>query len=297
MASKKRKVYFSALQVRWMLTHELQEDRAAIKSEIFDPIVEKYNTSKENGDFSDFQKKVEESQEVFMVSMLHYENNVLCGIVSHGTPKIERYLRECNPETFSVKELVPSEGNVFEEYSFFAISIQKMQMAYLSDSAVSTNIPALVLLLLRPVVNINYELEESCLLDTDIKKKIKQLGDKVVVKGTLVGKEEQVIGGLESIGTLERAMGTKFRATINVKAKLGRKLTDADIEAITGAATQDEGFSSFTFADEKDADQEVIDVIKNQVRFSKKIELTAEERKIPSAIWKKLCGAFLVGDA
>lgn len=108
-----------------------------------------------------------------MVSMLHYEGNVLCGIVSHGTPKNERYLRECNPETFNVKELVPSEGNVFEEYSFFAISIQKMQMAYLSDSAVSTNIPGLVLTLLKPSVNINYFMEESSLHDHDIKKKIR----------------------------------------------------------------------------------------------------------------------------
>lgn len=94
-------------------------------------------------------------------------------------------MRECNPETFSVKELVPSEGNVFEEYSFFAISIQKMQMAYLSDPAVSTNIPGLVLTLLRPSVNIKFNLEESSLYDYDIKKKIKQLGNKVAVYGIM----------------------------------------------------------------------------------------------------------------
>jgi len=144
MANKKRKVYFSALQVRGMLSNEAEEDRTKIKTEIFDPIVAKYDAAKEKGDFSSFQRKIDDGEEVFMVSMLHYEGNVLCGIVSHGTPKIERYLRECNPETFNVKELVPSEGNVFEEYSFFAISIRKMQMAYLSDPAVSTNIPGLV---------------------------------------------------------------------------------------------------------------------------------------------------------
>lgn len=292
MANKKRKVYFSALQARVMMTNELQDDRIVIKSEIFDPIVEKYNKAKNNGDFSDFQRKIGEGQEVFMVSMLHYEGNVLCGIVSHGTPQIERYLRECNPDTFSVKELVPSKGNVFEEYSFFAISIQKMQMAYLSDSAVSTNIPALVLHLLKPSVNINYEFEESSLFETDIKKKIKQLGDRVIVKGTLKGQEQQVINGLESIKTLQKAMGTRFSAVVKVKARLGKSLTDADIDAITNTATQEEGFSSFTFADERDEDKEVIDVIKNQVRFSKTIELASEERKMDSSIWKKLCSVF-----
>ena len=60
---------------------------------------------------------------------------------------------------------------MFEEYSFFAISIQKMQMAYLSDPAVSANIPGLVLTLFTPSVNINYFLEESSLYDHDIKKK------------------------------------------------------------------------------------------------------------------------------
>lgn len=187
MANKKRKVYFSALQVRGMLSNEAEKDLNKIKTEIFDPIVAKYNAAKEEGDFSSFQRKIDDGEEVFMVSMLHYEGNVLCGIVSHGTPKIERYLRECNPETFNVKELVPSKGNVFEEYSFFAISIQKMQMAYLSDPAVSTNIPGLVLTLLIPSVNPNYFLEESSLYDHDIKKKIKQLGTKVAVYGTIKG--------------------------------------------------------------------------------------------------------------
>ena len=295
MASKKRKVYFSALQARGMLSNEPIDDRALIKAEIFDQIVSKYEAATQSGDFSLFQKKIEDSEEVFMVSMLHYEGNTLCGIVSHGSPKIERYLRECNPTTFDVKELVPEAGNVFEEYSFFAISIQKMQMAYLGDSAVSTNIPALVLSLLRPTVNVNYEFEENTLMDYDIKKKIKQLGDKVVVRGTLIDQAQRVIGGMPSIGTLERAMGTKFSATVKVRAKVGRKLTDTDIETITNTATQDEGFSSFTFADERDTDKEIIDVIKNQVRFAKNIELSTDEKKQPTAIWAKLCDSFNAG--
>lgn len=295
MANKKRKVYFSALQARLMLSHELQEDRSIIKNDIFDPIVRKYVSAMENGDYSSFQRKVEASNEVFMVSMLHYENNVLCGIVSHGSPKIERYLRECNPETLDVKELVPEAGNVFEIYSFFAVSISKMQMAYLGDTSVSNNIPALILALLRPTININYELEESSLLEMDIKKKIRQLGNKVVVRGTLIGQEQKIVGGLPSIGTLEKAMGTKFSATINVRARIGKRLTDADIDTITNTATQEEGFSSFTFADENDIDKEVIDVIRNQVRYSRSIELSAEERKQPTVIWSKLCSSFNAG--
>ena len=74
-----------------MLSNEAEEDRTKIKTEIFDPIVAKYDAAKEKGDFSAFQRKIDDGEEVFMVSMLHYEGNVLCGIVSHGTPKIERY--------------------------------------------------------------------------------------------------------------------------------------------------------------------------------------------------------------
>lgn len=288
---KKRKVYFSALQARMMLSNEMEEDRAKIKTEIFDTIVAKYDEAKERGVFSSFQCKIDGGVEFFMVSMLHYEGNVLCGIVSHGTPKIERYLRECNPETFNVKELIPSKGNVFEEYSFFAISIQKMQMAYLSDSAVSNNIPGLVLTLLKPSVNINYFLEESSLYDHDIKKKIKQLGDKVAVYGTLKGQEERIIGGISSLKTLERRLGGKIKSELRVKAKVGKQLSDEDIDVILETAAKEE-FTSFTFTDERDSDKEVIDVIRNHVRYSKNIELSAEERKISTAIWRKLCCAL-----
>ena len=289
--NKKRKVYFSALQARMMLSNETEEDRAKVKAEIFDPIVAKYDDAKKTGDFSDFQQKIEDGAEVFMVSMLHYEGNVLCGIVSHGTPIIERNLRECNPETFNVKELVPSEGNVFEEYSFFAISIQKMQMAYLSDPAVSTNIPGLVLTLLIPSVNPNYFLEESSLYEHDIKKKIKQLGNKVAVYGTIKGQEERIIGGIPSFKTLEQRLGGKLKSELKIKAKLGKQLSDEDIDVILETAAK-EDFSSFIFTDERDSDKEVIDVIRNHVRFSKNIELSAEERKKPAAIWRKLCGTL-----
>lgn len=295
MATKKRKVFFSSVQVRFMLTHELLEDREKIKTDIFDPIIEKYNAAKESGDFSPFQRKIEGSNEVYMVSMLHYKDHNLCGVVSHGSPQIQRYLRQCNPETFDVKELVPDDGNVFEEYSFFAISITKMQMAFLNDSAVSSNIPSLVLSLLHPSVNVNYDLEERSMLDVDIKQKIKNLGDNIVIKGVMIGQEQRVVGGLPSIATMQNAMGTKFEAKINVKARVRKKLTDHDIEIIQMNATQDEGFSSFTFADERDADKEIIDVIKNRVRTSKTIELSDSERMEPTAVWTKLCASFIMG--
>ena len=291
MASKKRKVFFSKIQFRKMLSLELEEDREIIKNEIFDGIVDRYNKAIEKGDFSMFQRKREEADDVFMVSMLHYVGNTLCGIISHGSPKIERYLQERNPETFDVKELVPEKGNVFEEYSFFSISIPKLQIAYLGAQYVSNNIPALIVELLRKSV-VNHELEEKTMLDVDIKKKIRKLGDSVVVRGTMIGQEQKVFGGLPSIRTLEKAMGTAFSATVTVRAKFSAKLSDSDIDIITSTATQEEGFSSFTFEDEKDADNEVIDVIKNQVLYTKRIELSNEERKQPDVIWRKLSESF-----
>lgn len=41
MAMKKRTVCFSALQARGMLSNEMEEDCAKIKTDIFDPIVAK----------------------------------------------------------------------------------------------------------------------------------------------------------------------------------------------------------------------------------------------------------------
>lgn len=295
MAKSKRNVFYSTVQVRYMLTHELLEDRAKIKELIFDPIIENYNTAKETGDFSLFQRKLERSNEVFMISMLHYRDNNVCGVVSHGSPRMQRYLRQCNPETFDVKELVPDDGNVFEEYSFFAISITKMQMAYLSDSAVSSNIPSLVLSLFHPSVNVNYDFEERAMLDADIKQKIKNLGNNIVINGVIVGREEHVVGGMQSIATMQNALGAKFEARIKVRAKVQKKLTDEDIEIIRNNATMDEGFTSFTFADESNNDNEVIDVIKNRIRTTKSIELSDNERMDPNAVWTKLCASFYVG--
>lgn len=290
--NKKRRVYFSAIQVKITLTGQLQEDRAAIKEKIFDPIVEKYNEAREECDFSCFQKKIQNSTEIFMVSMLHYEGNVLCGIVSHGSPRIERYLRECNPETFSVKELIPDAGNVFEEYSFFAISIQKMQIAYLSDAAVSTNIPALVIRLLAPTLDAHYQLEECTVLDADIKAKIKQLGSNVRVKGVIKDNNNIIIGGYPSFQALERKLATKFNAIVKLKARLTKRLSDEDIDEILNTTAEDSCFSSFTFEDADNPNKEIIDVIKKHIRYYKIIELSAEERQIAPIIWGKLCTTF-----
>ena len=292
MANNKRKVYFSALQLCRMLSNEIQQDRNVIKNEIFDPIISEYAKAEENGDFSRFQRKYGNENDVYMVSMLHYEGNIVCGLISHGMPRIERFLRERNPETFNVKELVPTEGNVFEEYTFFAISIPKMQMAYLSDSAISANIPALALTLFRPTLNINYIFEETSLLDTDVKKKVKELGNRVVIKGTLVGKEEIIIGGDQSLRSLENTMGTKFSAVVKMKANPRKPLSEEDIDNMVDTARSNDAFSSFTFADSRSTDKEVIDVIKNYVRYSKGIELTPEERRNPDVVWRKLCSAF-----
>ena len=289
MATKKRKVYFSAIQVRGIMTLEPIKDHDVIKRDIFDRIVENYKNAEESGDFSPFQKQINEENEdeKFFVSMLHYQNNHLCGIVSHGSPNMERYLRQRNPETFDVKELVPDAGNVFEEYSFFAISPRKMQMAYLSDPAVSSNIPSLVLSLLQKALYQNFEFEERSLMDNDIKSKIRQLGQNVIVKGTILGFDDTISGGVRSVNQIEKAMGTKFKTTVKIRAKVGRVLSDEDIDTITSLATQEQGYSSFTFADEKDADKEIIDVIKNRVRLSRTIELSIKDKS--TDIWNKLC--------
>ena len=68
-------------------------------------------------------------------------------------------------------------------------------------------------------------------------------------------------------------------------------LDEHNIDVILKTAAK-EAFSSFTFTDERDSDKEVIDVIRNHVRFSKNIELSIEDQKTPAAIWRKLSGTL-----
>lgn len=293
MKERKRKVFFSALQVRRMMSHELEEDKDKIKTEVFDCFVNAYQKAEESGNFSAFQFKVED--EVLMVSKLHYVGDCLCGIIGRGIPKIQSFLRECNPDTFGTKELEPSEGNLFEQYSFFAISVPRLQMAYLNDPSVAYNIPRVAISILRGTLgSAMYEFEESKMLDFDMRAKLKQLsGKKVIVRGTIANREETVLGGMQSLKRIEFALGTKMRATVSIKARVSKVLTDQDIDTITEYATTDEGFSAFTFQDEMDADKEIIDVINQQARLTTQITLTKEEQQQPDIVWQKLCGAFI----
>ena len=70
MKDQKRKVYFSSLQVRIMLSHELETDQAKIRSDVFDRIVAAYAKAEESGTYTNFQSKIDD--EVLMISKLHY---------------------------------------------------------------------------------------------------------------------------------------------------------------------------------------------------------------------------------
>lgn len=217
MAKKKsqgRRVYFSALRVHRICYHEPETDRQAIKADLFDRFVSEYEKAQASGDFTNFQHKLADD-EVLMVSMLHYVGNDLCGIIGRCSPKVDRFLRERNLDTFGTKELTPSEGNLFEEYTYFAISTSRLQIAYLSNSAVSSNIPYLVIHILRQNSgNALYEMEPDTLIDTDIKKKLKSLGTKIKVQGTVVNQEQHIIGGMQSLRQLENTLSTKFSAKV-----------------------------------------------------------------------------------
>lgn len=294
MKDIKRKIYFSNLQVRYMMSNEPVDDKEEIRMNVFDYFVSAYQKAEQSGDYSDFQIKA--SDEVLMVSKLHYVGDCLCGIIGRGIPKIQRFLRECNPDTFGTKELEPSEGHLFEEYSYFAISVSKLQMAFLNDPSVAYNIPRLVISILRSTLGgAMYEFEERKLLDFDIKTKLKQLsGQKVTVKGTIANTEEIVRNGMRSYKRIEYALGTNLKATLSVNARIKKVMTDKDIDTITEFVTTDEGFSSFTFQDELDDDKEVIDVINRQAFLTKRITLTIEDQQKPDNIWQKLCEAFIM---
>ena len=294
MAKNKRKVFFSKFRVCIMMSNEYETRYPVLKPEVFDVIMNDYKKAETNGDHAHFQMKSKDESQIYMLSKLHYEGNCLCGIVGRGTPRMERFLRECNPNTSDEKELTLTKGNLFQEYSYFAISLQKLRIAYLGNSAVSSNIPLVIVSILRKALgSALYDLEEEKLIDYDIKKKIRGLSDKVSVKGTLIGQEQNVVGGKKSLGDLEKVLGSKFRVTVKLSAKVSKTFSDRDVEEISNLATQDEGFSSFAFTNEEEGtEKEIIDVIRKQVYYSKDIDLNDQERTQPDIIWHKMCGTF-----
>lgn len=294
MAKNKRKVFFSKFRVCIMMSNEYETRYSILKPEVFDVIMNDYKRAEVNGDYAHFQMKSRDESQYFMLNKLHYESDCLCGIVGRGTPRMERFLREYNPNTFDEKELTLTKGNLFQEYSYFAISLQKLRIAYLGNGAVSSNIPLVIVSILRQALgSALYDLEEEKLIDHDIKKKIRGLGDKVSVKGTLIGQEQNVVGGKKSLGDLEKVLGSKFRVTVKLSARVSKTFSDKDVEDISNLATQDEGFLAFSFTNEEEgADKEIIDVIRKQVYYSKDIDLNDQERTQPDTIWQRICGTF-----
>ena len=60
----------------------------------------------------------------------------------------------------------------------------------------------------------------------------------------LRGQEERIIGGDPSFKNLEKRLGGKFKVDLKMKAKLGKQLSDEDIDVILETAAK-EAFSEF----------------------------------------------------
>ena len=121
MKSINRKVYFSKIRIVRMLTNEGEENREVLKTEVFDRLISAYNVSAETGDYASFQQQIDD--DVIMLSNLHYVGDCICGMIGRGSKKIYKFLCERNPNTFGTKELQPSEGSLFEFYTYFSISL------------------------------------------------------------------------------------------------------------------------------------------------------------------------------
>lgn len=293
MANDKRKVYFSALTVRKMLSNEREHNKTAIKSDFFDQVVENYKKAQTSGEYKLFQKSNDGGNTVLMISSLHYEGNILCGIVGRCSRKVNRFLRERNPETFGTKALTSSAGNLFEEYTYFAISPEYLKLAFLNNDAVSSNIPRLVTNIMQQCAgNSIYYLEVDILLDRDIKSKLKNMNGNIQVNGTISGQERRIIGGMPSLKRIEETLGTRFQAKLKISGRINKNLSDDEIDQITQSATIDEGFESFSFSESIDEEKEVIDIIKKQAYLSRTIQLTEAEREQSDVIWSRIRSCF-----
>ena len=292
MANSRKKVYYSAITIREMLSNEPISDYSIIRS-VFDQTENSYTDAISRKDVHGFQI-AHSGESVLILTDLHYvDDRYLCGRVGCCSSHVNLFLRESNPQTFSGNELTPSAGNLFENYSYFAISIAQRRIGYLNNDKVSPNIPKLVISILRRNLGSqHYELELTTMLDYDIKEKIKKLDGSIVVQGTICGQDAMVVGGMRSLKRLETAMSTRMRTTIKLKASITKKLSDSDIDEITDVVNGNEGFSAFTLAEEESEEKETIDVLKRQAYLSRSIELSTEEQKSPDAIWRKMCSTF-----
>lgn len=290
MADIKRKIYFTKLQFRKMLSHEEETDIGIINS-VFSRYADAYYQAESSGDYSNFVVKNKNTDEIFAVTRLHFEGNVLCGIVGRYATRIKGFLRETDIKTFSTKEIEPSSPESrFEIYSYFAIVPHLLKIAYLSDTSISSNIPRMVLDILRSNNGDGiYEVELTQLVDSDIKDKLKKMEGKIRVKGWIEGQEDAIAGGMQSLRSLETVFGSKITAKIRLTAGVSKRFTDDDIDEIIKLCTVDSGYSTICFEEEQDEEKEIVDVIKKQVAYTNTITLTPEEIYNEEVIWRKLC--------
>lgn len=227
MADIKRKIYFTKLQFRKMLSHEEETDIGIINS-VFSRYADAYYQAESSGDYSNFVVQNKNTDEIFAVTRLHFEGNVLCGIVGRYATRIKGFLRETDIKTFSTKEIEPSSPESrFEIYSYFAIVPHLLKIAYLSDTSISSNIPRMVLDILRSNNGDGiYEIELTQLVDSDIKDKLKKMEGKIRVKGWIEGQEDAIAGGMQSLRSLETVFGSKITAKIRLTAGVSKRFTN-----------------------------------------------------------------------
>lgn len=294
MANEKQKVYFMKMRVRKMLYQEEFFDIPTIKKEIFDVFADEYQKAESTDNYASFTREYKTSNEIFAITKLHYRGDILCGIIGRFTNGIKGFIRETNLQTFDTKEIVPTDPrNKFEEYTYFAISVSTLRIAYIPNRSIGPNIPLLVLNVLRQNSRDGiYEIELWQLFDRDIKKKLQSMGPSVKVTGWIEGKEALVSGGMPSLKRFEELFGSRVTTKIRFSSKCRKPLTEEDAAEIIRLSSSDDGYTSVCFEDEEDEQHEVIDVIKRVASLSREIILSPAERKDSEIIWKRLCHAL-----
>jgi len=275
-----------------MLSQETENSTSTICQDILKKAADNYGSAVEKGALDQFSISVGASDELLMLGRLNFKDNNLCGVLGRCYGKIKGFVRERDTTTLETREITPSSANsMFETYTYFVLSGSERKIAYMRSGGIGRDIPGCIIAVLKKCIGgAPYEIELEEMYETDIEKKLSELGDRITITGTIDNVGSYIAKQMPSFAAFERGIGTPFRAKAKFSAKKDKRLTQDQIRTILSLSAVD-GYSSIKFEDEDEA-HEVIDVIKKNIAFSKNIDIDDAEMQDANCIWGKILANF-----
>ncbi len=288
---KKRnfKVYFYQMRFTTLLYDECIKDVSIINTGILEKACNHYNEASKAQDFAALSwKPSTDDNTTYLVSKLKFESNVLFGEIGCCMERLPGLYRERNTGTLATLEISPSDSCcTFEAYTYFALSAITQKLAIFWNGNVTPDIDGVIVnVLLKMIQGSPYGIACQQLLDQDIKSRLQNLGNNIIIKGYIKNAEKLVSSQKMSFRQIETSLGKDVIATVKFKVKVYEKLTEQQIEDLLSLQS-DKDYASVRISD-MDETKEVIDIIRRSVAISSVIKLTEADSKDCAIVWDGL---------